>query len=127
MIAVNHLLGGDSLLACAYSDGHTMLVASANENDLLLLQSEVSHIDVRRYIYTSEVTDVNASIGIGKGCRDCCSLVFLFFHCIVCLLLFFLVSINEVKYAEICRHRYHEYEYRCDEPVYIKRNKQVEE
>ena len=46
VVAVNHLLRGDALLARAYSDGHTMLVASANKDHILLLQAEVSHVDV---------------------------------------------------------------------------------
>ena len=120
VVAVNHLLRGDALLARAYSDGYAMLVAAANEYYLLLLQSEVSHIDVRWYIYTSEVTYMYASVGIGKRCRDSCSLVLLFFHCcIVCLLFVFLFSIHEVQYGEVCRHCYHQNEYRCDEPVDI--------
>jgi hypothetical protein len=53
MITVYHILRGDALLAGTNRDGHTMLIGSSNKQHFALLQSEIAHIDISRYIYTS--------------------------------------------------------------------------
>jgi hypothetical protein len=65
MIAVNHILRSDTLFAGTNGNGHTMLITSADEQYLALLQSEITHIDISRYIYTSQVSDMYAAISVG--------------------------------------------------------------
>ena len=80
MVAVHHLLCGDALLACTDGDRHAVLVASADEHHFLMLQSEVTHIDVGRYIDSGEVSDVHSTVGIRQGGSDGCALEFVLFH-----------------------------------------------
>ena len=67
MIAVNHLLRGDSLLACLEGDGNTVFVRSADGDYVLAPHPEVSCIDVRRHINPCKVSYVDWPVGIRKG------------------------------------------------------------
>jgi hypothetical protein len=67
MIAVNNLLHADTLLASTNGNGYTMLVATTNEEYIALLQAQISHVDIGRHIYTSQMTDVYRAVGIGKS------------------------------------------------------------
>ena len=64
MIAVNHILWGDALLAGTHRDGHTVLVTTADKHDILLLQAQIAHIDVSWDIDTSQVTNVHTTISV---------------------------------------------------------------
>ena len=75
MVAVNDILRGDAFLAGTDGDGYTMLVASADEQHVLLLQSEVAHIDVGRHIDTCQVANVYAAIGVRQCSRHGCALI----------------------------------------------------
>ncbi len=88
MVAVNHLLYGDTLLACTDSNGHAVLVATANKHHLLFLQSQVAHVDIGRHIDTGKVPDVHTTVGIRQGSRNCGTLEMLFFHIYSCILYF---------------------------------------
>ena len=68
MVAVHHILRGDTLLTGTNRDGHTMLIRTTDKQHLALLQSQVAHIDICRHIYTGQVTDMNTTIGVGQ-CR----------------------------------------------------------
>ena len=70
MIAVDHILRGDPLLACADSDGHAMLVAAAYHFHLLALKAEETHIDVGRHIHPGKVPDMHRAVGIRKSCGN---------------------------------------------------------
>ena len=82
VITVHNILRGDALLTSTNSDGHAMLVASTDEHHIALLQSQVTYIDVGRYIDTCQVTNMNATIGVRqrRGHRD--SLILFLFHII---------------------------------------------
>ena len=91
VVAVDHILRGDALLAGTDGDGHTVLVASADEHHVFFLQAKVAHVDVGRHIYTGQMAYVNTAVGIGKGSRDGGPLiVFLFHSCFLNRVRFFL-------------------------------------
>lgn len=46
VVTVAHVLRRDALFLGTYGDGHAVLIGSTDENNVLLLQAEVSHIDV---------------------------------------------------------------------------------
>ena len=64
MIAVYDILRCDTLLTGTNSDGHTMLIRASDEQYLALLQAKITHIDISRYIYTSQVSDMYAAISV---------------------------------------------------------------
>ena len=67
VITVNHVLRSDTLLAGALCNRHTVLVTTADEEDILALEAKVTHIDVGRYIHTCQVTDVDRAVCIWQG------------------------------------------------------------
>ena len=78
MVAVHNLLHGDALLACADGDGNAVLIASADEQALASLQTQIAHIDVGRHIDASQMTDMHRSVCVRQSGRNGCSLEFLF-------------------------------------------------
>lgn len=78
MVAVDHFLRGDALLAGAQGDGYTVFVAAADHHYVLALETHVARVDVSRDIDSGEVSDVNGPVGIGEGGGDECTLEFLF-------------------------------------------------
>ena len=80
VVAVYHVLRGDALLSGTHRDGHTVLVRAADKHHVLLLQTQVTHIDICRHINASQVTDVYTAIGIGQGRGHRCSLKLLLYH-----------------------------------------------
>ena len=81
MIAVDHVLRRAALFLGTDSDGHAMLVAAADEKDIFALQTQVADIDVSRHINSSQMTDVDGTVGIRQSRRHQCSLEFPFsFH-----------------------------------------------
>ena len=81
VVAVYHILRCNALFSRPQGDGHAMLVAASDKHHVLLLQAQVSHIDVGWYIDTSQMTDMHATIGIGQGGSDGRTLEFLLLHC----------------------------------------------
>jgi len=67
MVAVNHLLRGDALLAGFKGDRNSMLVRAADGNDVLAAHPEVTGIDIRRHVNPCKVPYVYWSVGIRKG------------------------------------------------------------
>ncbi len=65
MVAVYHVLWGDSFLACSLGDGHTVLVAAAYEHHLTFLCTEVAHVYVGRHVDTCQMSYMNTAIGVG--------------------------------------------------------------
>ncbi len=82
MVAVHHILRRDALLAGAYGDGHSVLVAAADEQHLLSLKTEIPRIDVGRDIDSGQVADMHRPVGVRQGRGDKCTLEF--FHRFVC-------------------------------------------
>ena len=66
MIAVNDILWSASLLLSLDGDRHAMLIRSADIKHILTLHSQISHIYVRRHIYTCKVADMHWTIGVRK-------------------------------------------------------------
>ena len=64
MIAVHDILRGASLLLRLDRDRHTMLIRATHIQHILTSHSQISHIDVRRDIYTGEMSDMHRTIGI---------------------------------------------------------------
>ena len=78
MIAVNNLLHGDTLLAGTDSNRHAVLIASADEHYVAVVEAQVAHINIGRHIHSGKVTDVYTSIGVGKSRRHSSTGKFLF-------------------------------------------------
>ena len=77
VVAIHYILRGDSLLLRTDGDGHTVLIAPADEEHLLPLEPQVASVDVCRDVYSSEVADMHWPIGVGQGGRNECSLIVL--------------------------------------------------
>ena len=80
MIAVANILWSDTLLLCTDSNWHTMLIATANEDYVLFLQTKIAHVDISWHINTSQMTNVNTTICIRQSSGHSGTLKFLFFH-----------------------------------------------
>ena len=80
VVTIDHVLRCDAFLAGTYSNGYTMLVATANEQHILLLQAQVTYVDVGRHIHTCQMTDVNTSVGIRQRRGNGRSLKTFLFH-----------------------------------------------
>ena len=80
VVAVDHILRRDALLAGANRDGHTVLVTSADKHHLALLQAQVAHIDISRHVHTGQMPDVHSAISIGQRRRHRRTLKSLVFH-----------------------------------------------
>lgn len=77
VVAVHYILRGDSLLLRTDSDGHTVLIAPADEEHLLPLEPQVASVDICGDVDPSKVSDMHWPVGIGKGGSDECSLIVL--------------------------------------------------
>ena len=78
VIAVYYLLYADAFLPCTDSDRYTMLIAAANEHNLLFLEAQVAYINVCWYIYTGQMANMHTTVGIRERSRNGGSLKFLF-------------------------------------------------
>ena len=67
VVAVHDVLRRAAFFLGADGDGHPVLVASSDEEDLFFLQPQVADIDVSRYIHPGQVADMHRSVGIGQG------------------------------------------------------------
>ena len=67
MITVYHVLRRDALLLGPDGDGHAMLVRTADEKHVLLLQTEVTHVNVRRDIHPCQMTDMHRTVGVWQS------------------------------------------------------------
>ena len=64
VVAVNYILRSDSLLACALCNWHTVLIASADKEDIFALETQITYINVSRHIHSCKVTDVYRAVSI---------------------------------------------------------------
>ena len=79
VVAIDDLLGRNALLAGLDGDGHTVFIGAADRNDVAPLQTKVARIDIRRYVNSRQVTDMDRTVGIGE--RRCNEITFeLFGH-----------------------------------------------
>ena len=77
MVFIHYILRGNSLLARLDGDGHAVLVASANEQDILPAHAQIAHINVSGDICTCKVADVNRPVCIRQRTGYQGSLVFI--------------------------------------------------
>ena len=70
VVAVAHVLRRDTLFLRTDSDGHTMLIAAANEHHLLFFEAQIAHVNIGRHIDSCQMANVNASVGIGQSRRN---------------------------------------------------------
>ena len=68
VVAIHYFLNRDSFLSCADSNGYAVLIRAANKEYRTMLQPQVAHVNISRYIYASEVSDMNGPIGVGECC-----------------------------------------------------------
>ena len=54
----------------AQGDGRPMLIRTADPDDILLAQTQVPHIHIRREVGTGDVTNVDRAVGIGQRRSD---------------------------------------------------------
>ena len=68
MILIDNILGSYTLLTRLDGDGHTVLVATTNRDDISTALTQITNIDIRGHIYTRQMADMHRAIGIRK-CR----------------------------------------------------------
>ena len=68
MILIYNILGSYTLLTRLDGDGHTVLVATTNRDDISTALTQITNIDIRGHIYTRQMADMHRTIGIRK-CR----------------------------------------------------------
>ena len=81
VIAVHHLLGGDSFLTCLQGDGYPMFVRSADGDHISVPLAQVADINVGGDINPRQVAQVKGAVGIGQGRCNQCSFVGFSSHC----------------------------------------------
>ena len=74
MIAVNHLLNRYAFLAGTNGYGHTMLIATTDEQTFASLQTKVARIDISGHINTCQMTNMYRSVCIRQSRCNGCSL-----------------------------------------------------
>ena len=77
VVAVHHFLNTATFLAGTNGYGHTVLVRTADEEDIAVAEAEIAGIDVGGDVDTGEVADVHTAVGIGQGGGDEGSLEFI--------------------------------------------------
>ena len=91
MVAVYHFLYGNALFTGTDGHGYTVLIATADKHHVLLLESEVTYIDVGGNVHAGEVTDVHGAVGVGERRGD--EGAFIFFCHVCCLFCYLLIII----------------------------------
>ena len=80
MVAVHHLLYGDALFLGTDGYRHTVLITTADENNVLFFESEIAHVDIGWHIYTCQMSDMYTTIGVWQSCRHSGTFEFFLFH-----------------------------------------------
>ena len=117
VVTVYYILRGDSFFLCTNRDGYSVFVLTSDKSYIFFFQSQITHVDICRYIYTGQVTDMYRSVRI-RQCRcDGGSLEFLFhwyrvilwFYCLQCAMIRFATCkdnafrrFQEEMWQEIC-------------------------
>lgn len=70
MVAVDDILGCDTLFFCFNGDRHPMLVGSTDHNHVLALKAQEAGVNVGGDVNTGEVTDVHRAVGVGESSSD---------------------------------------------------------
>lgn len=70
VVAVDDVLRCDTFGAGLESDGHTMLVAAADECHGAAGKAEIACVDIGGHIYAGEMADVHRAIGVWERGGD---------------------------------------------------------
>ena len=88
MIAVYHVLWGDTFLAGTDGDGHTVFIRTSDKQYLAFFQSEIAHIDISGYIHTCQMTNMHTAVSVWQRRRHRRTFVSLVLHSLNSYLLF---------------------------------------
>ena len=66
MILIHDILRGTAVLAGLDGDGHAVFVGTADEEDILTAETEVTDIDVGRDIDAGQMADVHRAVCVRK-------------------------------------------------------------
>ena len=58
VVTVYYILRSDSFFLCTNRDRYSVFVRTSDKQYIFFLQSQIAHIDICRYIYAGQVTDV---------------------------------------------------------------------
>ena len=67
VIAVHNVLRCHALLAGQQRDRHTVLIATADEHNVLFFQAQIAHINVGRNINSGQMADMHTPVGVGQS------------------------------------------------------------
>ena len=67
VVTIDNLLYGDAFLACTDGDRYAVFVGTTDKQNILTFEAKVADVDVSRYIYTCEVTDMDGAVGVWQG------------------------------------------------------------
>ena len=87
MITVYYILRSNTLLAGTLCNRHTVLVATADEENILAFETQITHINVGRHINACKVTDVYRAVCVWQGRCNKGSFEFLFHFSYVFLII----------------------------------------
>ena len=80
MIAIYYLLYGDTFLLGTDGDRQAVLIATADEDNVLLLEAELAILDIGWHIDTCQVTDMHTTVGVRQSSRHGGTFKVLLFH-----------------------------------------------
>src|SRR5438067_7490997 len=66
VVASREFSGRDTFLTSGYLDRYAVVIAAADEADVIALRPQIAHVDVGGQIGPGNVTDVQAPVGIGQ-------------------------------------------------------------
>ena len=78
VVFVHDVLRAAALLACLDGNGHSVLIAAAHIQHILPAESEISHINISRHIYSGKMPDMHRAVGIRQRAGHQGSLELLF-------------------------------------------------
>ena len=70
MVTVYDVLRSDAFLFSAERDGHTVLIRSADKEDVAATESQVARIDVGRQVNAGKVPYMHRSVSVGQRGGD---------------------------------------------------------
>ena len=80
VIAIHNFLYGNAFFLGTDGDRYTMLVATADENNVLLFKAKIAYVDIGWHINTCQVADMHTTISIRQCCRNSGTFEILLFH-----------------------------------------------
>ena len=81
VVTVYYILRSDSFFLGTDGNGHTVFIGTSDEEYVFFLQSQVTDVDICRYVYTGKMPDMDRAVGIRES-RGYCGSFKLLFHVI---------------------------------------------